>query len=570
MSEINTHPQNYNNHLRLGMSTFALLASGLTITDAMAMQDSPAAITADTISHQVKNDFFEPVPAQNSTVGNITVKVEGSASNSTKAGGELISSRIHHHVVTPGIVFPGKSERPNLEQTTLANFPPKSQIIPEKVQAIIKENVAYLPFAGCSGFLIRNNAGEAIGVRTAQHCDLLPISGSSTRKIDGGYYTFLDGQEPVQVYTGDSTNSLTLAGTVSKFLIDSEPNFSTGGPDKDSAIGVFEGQSPKEVLAANDNMVINPDELVQGETIYNAGFPIDPKNPNSQDKQEPIKRQSFVMTYLGHARWDLTNGENLDLAIAAMPEAKDGSECSWGNSGSAGFILDPNGQVKIIGSQTAFNDFGHLLNRSGSAGEYAKLTVQDQFHVNMTGYSAVCGFAYQMPSAKDRVVSTPEFIGNFVNRVENQPLVDLLKINIQNPNYQRQIINGIVQLNIPGQALIDIDNPIYSYDQNSQTLALGWWIQAKEGNPLYQTISLSGKVGLSFLNIIANKNMETPDISTTSNGPMTVLPNLGGYMDAKGLLLGESYSHTLSPSLFENSYSVTDNNGSLVLVPPKA
>ena len=236
----------------------------------------------------------------------------------------------------------------------------------------------------------------------------------------------------------------------------------------DNALGVFANSTPEEVLASS--MQMSHDEistLKKGDVIYNSGFPV-----NQQFNNESTKRQDFAMSVLGQAEWTVTNGKILKLLVAAVPLSKDGAECSWGNSGSQAFIVRPDGSIGLIGAESAFNDFGFLYNDAVN-GAAEKVAIESYFGVDMTGYAAVCGFAYEVPSQESGMVVGP------VNVTDTLPVTETIADKVrqfavktfEDVTHDRTIIDGIVRVPNPkGDSMIE--HPEIIYDDADKSYAL--------------------------------------------------------------------------------------------------
>jgi hypothetical protein len=297
------------------------------------------------------------------------------------------------HATSPKIKIPDGSTANASPTSEQQNLHPEKLWVPPNVSEIMHNNVVYLPDLMCSGFLIRDENDVPIGISTAQHCDL--------RNQDGHWRTNADGQTVLnfggstfKVMIGDSLDQLTSIGEVSQFLLGPKDDNT-----RDVALGVFAGHTAEEVAARYAEMSIsNINQLRKGDVIYNSGWPVNqPMNPGT------MQRQEFAMSVLGQEHWSIDNGEELQLLIAAVPvESNTGTECSWGDSGSAGFIVGVDGKPTIVGTFSAFNDFGMLYNKNKPSNAAAEQDfISNTFGVDMTGYSGVCGFSFEEPSVSD-------------------------------------------------------------------------------------------------------------------------------------------------------------------------
>jgi hypothetical protein len=269
--------------------------------------------------------------------------------------------------------------------------------VPANVHEIMADNTVYVNSLNCSGFLIRNRDGEPVGLSTALHCGLLP--GNPMRQKDESGHAIIKSQREPSVFRGDSMDEFEPVGDLSQILLGSDTDFS-----HDETVASLEGHDIQEAI--NNFQQATPQEISQlkkGDVIYNAGYPVDqPRNPDNPHRQE------FAMTVLGSVKgWTSDRGEVLDLLIAAVPKNDQGTECSWGNSGSAAFTVSPDGTPKIIGSASLFNDFGLLYNKDLGRAKAEIDYIQNLFGVDMSDYSAICGFSYTIPSEAENAIVSP-------------------------------------------------------------------------------------------------------------------------------------------------------------------
>jgi hypothetical protein len=408
---------------------------------------------------------------------------------------------------------------------------PENLLVTESIKTIMDRNVVHIPDLGCSGFLLRNKAGEAIGVRTAEHCSLLPKDGHWSTVIPNKPVIF-NFEKPLIVNQGTDFKTEQTIGTITQLIVN--------GPSdnrRDNAFGVFANSSPEEVLANSQQMTPEEiDTLKTGDVIYNSGFPLDQKLNNG-----PTKRQDFAMTVLGKVEWQITNGESLKLVVAAVPLSKDGAECSWGNSGSQAFIQRPDGSIGIIGSASAFNDFGNLYN-GVAAGAAERADAESYFGVDLSGYVALCGFAYETP--------TPEagMIVGSVNVVDQLPITETpptiydktreyVVEKFQDSTHDRTIIDGIVEV-ATGKGGFYVQRPEIIYDADTGIYSL-----VSYGSELKGHTAITVLQNLSVLRVYTGSG-QTPNIAhevgaITDTGTDFVLEN-GHTFGNNGIQKGDS------------------------------
>ena len=423
-----------------------------------------------------------------------------------------------------------------------------------------------LPEMGCSGFLIRNTTttGEPIGVQTAQHCGGVSQGETSNWLAGANGEPIIPYDAAVDVETGDVFGNMTDIGDIGQFAL-SSPEDRT----RDLALGALEDQSIREVSA--DYPQMSPEEvaaLKPGDVIYNSGWPADQVN-----NPGPRKRQAFAMSVLGTTTVTTTKGDTLNVLIAAVPESADGAECSFGDSGSAGFTVDSDGRPRIIGPLSTFDDFGLVLNHDNpTEAASARLWYENEFGVDLSGYAAVCGFAIGPLSPSTEVtpqVSAPED-PNF------DPLTILerrYEADFFNPDFTRQVINGLVVIDGLKNSQY-IDRPAVYYDPAQDVTLLAWYdpsapdnldIQAFYGSDSLRSIAIySDNDGQIAPDLISSTGAVTPNEDTWPGSP--------GFTDTSGLHFGEQ--HFINPlkndpatDLSQSTLSVVNGQLSVDLVP---
>ncbi|HTB49043.1 MAG TPA: hypothetical protein VK712_03090 [Verrucomicrobiae bacterium] len=409
--------------------------------------------------------------------------------------------------------------------------------IPPAVSQIMSENTVYLLPSGCSGFLIRNPAGQPIGVQTAQHCGAMS-------QQDGDWGTNANGQptvtfnSPMGVETGDTIDSLTDIGDITELAL-SAPTDAT----HDLALGALGDNSMPDVLANYNQMTPAQVAALQpGDVIYNSGWPQFEANNSG-----PRKREEFAMSVLGTSNITTTKGDNLNVLWAAVPESADGAECSFGDSGSAGFTLDQEGQPLIIGPLSGFDDFGLVLNQNDpAAAASARTYYENEFGVDLTGYSAVCSFDIGPLSTSSEVtaqVVAPEGPEGTPPPTPLENLEQQYTADFFNPDFTRQVINGMVVITgLKGSRYID--RPAVYYDPSGDgTTLLAWCGDGDASSPDSLHIqALLGNDALQSVSIYSDNDGQTdPDLinSTGAVAPSNdTQPGTPGFTDANGLHFG--------------------------------
>lgn len=461
----------------------------------------------------------------------------------------------------------GESTTPTPPPSELLSFPADRLQVPTEISSIMHSESVYLPALMCSGFLVRNQEGAAVGVETAQHCSLRYADGHWTK---GDGTAAIDLGEPITVQTGDSLDALTDVGNVSQVILN--------GPDDtkhDQALLVLDGHDPEEVLNSYNQFHLSPEEITalpKGSVIYDSGWPVDQlKNPGT------LKRQEFAMTVLGTATWNISNGDTLKLLLAAVPESSDGAECSWGNSGSEAFVLktiaQPDGTTRqvpySIGTASAFNDFGELYNaKNPAAAATEKSDIEATFGVSMDGYAAVCGFAYETPSAENGMVVasvvepkpplTPEQLATLEEQFQK---------NILDPSSASDTLDGLAHIHT-ATTDIWVKDPVYTYDSATKTLLLAYVTAAKDGSSMLAMDTFSGDGILSSISVYGPDDTAAPQLNTIVTGLKLGTAPEDGLIDSAGDHVGELLGTPQNPTL--QPYVLSGTSGSLQLYKPVA
>jgi len=406
----------------------------------------------------------------------------------------------------------------------------------------MKENAAYIPELGCSGWIIRNQDGMPIGVISALHCLI-----EHNKLIQGsdGQWTF-NTDNPIRVFTGDNTGDSSTESTMTEIgIIDQVyTNLDTTSSGtaqlytSDDAIFSMVGYDMQDVKDAVQSQFLTPDEiskLAEGSVVYQAGYPVD-----SSGSTDIVSRQDMALSVLGNSTTTLDDSkgnplEQLNVLFSAVTIDQAGYVCSPGMSGSMQFIINAAGQVKFIGVFSGYN----LWKAVPTAGVSSTAPANQQdsetfFNADLDQYAGYCvANTNQMVfSASDSQTipvtypaSSPELP---VDAFEDQ-FVD----NFFNPDYPRQHIQGLVYVNAPGIKPFWASNLPYAYDLATDTLLLATYQQNSSENPA------------DHLNVIVIQNA-----STTVDGEK-VIQGLGIYGDGQstpGLVTAMSATEPTSSS----------------------
>jgi|GEM_PF-2731708 hypothetical protein len=343
--------------------------------------------------------------------------------------------------------------------------------IPRAVKNYMRYNTLFLPFndSWCSAAAIRDRKQQIIGIMTAEHCELNTADASGIYGSNGQEYE--SWTAPIHVYRGENLERLKTIAEIDEFIVPDQEHT----PYQDVALGVAKGSTTGQVLKAyeasrlSDTAVHN---LKPGTTIYMSGYPgYQPVNWTDN-----IQRQTFAMTALGPATIRTTGVQQnnasgmpkrLHVLNAVVPTDEQGAVCSYGASGSEGFIMR-DGQVRDIGILSGFEN---LTDNKIPDGMWMGLSKYLPYDRSSTP-TAECSFSYQLGLANDVQIKTTESDNTIPGYNEAQRLIDPDRIaaELQSPNYTKTYLDGVVALDI-GTSIEWINNPIIFYDSKIKRVA---------------------------------------------------------------------------------------------------
>ncbi len=291
----------------------------------------------------------------------------------------------------PAIVIPEGQGR-NFNQTR--NSLPEPEPITPEIFSIMEREVVRIPALGCSGFLVRNDEGDAIGFMTAEHCGLK--AGRHERVMGTDDKTYMVFPSPVVAQTGDTPDGMEDIGTVAEFAVWPENDYSN-----DLALAAFEGYTTTEVMEYYRHYTTNQlANLPQGTTINMAGYPSVQPGSNGQ-----LNRQEYSMSALGLTNATTNMGETIEVFVAAVKANGDDAICSNGTSGSEGFtttLSESDLEVPVsVGTLSIFNDFRGITYGTPESGEASREYMSNKFSVDLSDYDAICGFAFELPTQEN-------------------------------------------------------------------------------------------------------------------------------------------------------------------------
>lgn len=291
--------------------------------------------------------------------------------------------------------------------------PPNPEQSPDKeAEKLMRENAVVINFmVNCSGYLIRDNTGKAIGAVSSEHCGLK----EKVIETDSNGKPVFRFDEPLTVSKGDNFSAMTPVARANGVFIENRGQSSSSF---DTAIVSFEGSDPEKVYAAYKANLITDAEaasLSRGTKVYNAGYPLLNLGSN------PPTRSFQIMTgeFMNPARIETALGESLETQMVAFNPNENGYVCAPGNSGSLGFIMIPksmpDGTTKLVpkylGTDAAIHDLRppetNLYTPSSRdyIGPTIRVQLEQQYSVDLSKYTngVVCFFDHRLPAARDRL-----------------------------------------------------------------------------------------------------------------------------------------------------------------------
>jgi len=436
--------------------------------------------------------------------------------------------------------------------------------LPKKAETAIRRNTVYLSTLGCSGEAIRGAKGKIIGVLTAEHCSLTDRKNQRIQGTDGNYYIVQP--ELVKAKTGAGINNLSTVATIDRFIV---PN--TNDLTHDLAIGVAEGQNSSEVLQAYERSTLPSAKLQHlkvGDKMYMAGWPQYQPGNNTGASE----RQSFGLSILGLGQTKTTEGKDLKVVWAAVPPTKDGAECSYGASGSEGFVMI-DGQVQAIGTLSVFMDLTGKVPDSPSNPN----SIAPSLGIgNSKNVAAICGFSYEVPTPPNSgmvlhaVRSTSEIPGY----VSPEQAIATAREQFKDPAYTKTIINGVVETpGIPTNSEKGgptwVNNPALFHDATHNSTVIAW---ADPTDPDHLAFAYVEDKNLYEVVIYPHDNTAAPPdlLSSTGADQYQADPTgqtSGDFIDSSQQVFGNVLP--VAPNVNGSGFSLETKDGSIGIVPSK-
>lgn len=497
-------------------------------------------------------------------------------------GGGMTSISGEPNTSAPAVSASAEIPIPNPNTTGAENANQTSEVLfPSEAQEFANRNVVYLFGEGCSGTLIHQDGdlnAPPVGVAFAKHCGLLDdtttrAKGEAPNLFRGAGGRSYNVRQPIVAEIGVNQDNMTPIGQIAEVIIGE-------GNASDFVLGVLPGATAREVMRSYRQERLSDkeiNELVPGEsTIYMRGWPVN----QEETKPNDMTAQQFAMTYIGTLETPVSDGEVLKLLVTAIPKSErkvDDSVCSFGASGSNGFVIQDDGQPKFIGTLSAFWGFNELYGGTNYVGydpsEYLA-NIRGSFpDVNWSKYAAACGFNYEIPKSTRVIDLVPDNAaipgeGYPVERSENQA-----SLRFSNPNISRTIVDGTAVVSFPdkggqyGELTMNINNPLISVGQNGD-LMLGY-----NGYPpgTVSAVDVSDGCILSFYPKSPNDSVNT-QVSTGSliypSSNLNVFNQSRYIKDSNHLKFGKVTQESASRFSNETAWTVTvSNDGQFTFAP---
>lgn len=364
-----------------------------------------------------------------------------------------------------GVVLPPPPVENTPSTIEKVSLHPENMIVPENVKAIMDRDAVYLAISdgACSGSLVRSKTGEAIGVVTAEHCNLRGSGEDSTPRqpgTDGKSYIVTNA--PVEALSGPDQSHLKSAGVVKEFFLPAKNDVNI-----DIAFGAFDGHTSQEVVTAYNHNKLSDAELSKlkfGDRMYVSGWPAN--QPNNDGNFE---RQNFPLSYLGEDMVTTSLSETIHMIWAAVPTSKDGADCSFGDSGGKAFVME-GVHSRSVGVMSVFVDFTGKLVGNAEDGAKARKYFEDKYGADLGAFDAVCGIATETPSTDNGgevikpVVSYSEV--PLQHGSDAELLIQKAIDEFFDPNYVKTWVSGAINLHPNGTGNWKM-NPVIFYDKES-------------------------------------------------------------------------------------------------------
>lgn len=431
-------------------------------------------------------------------------------------------------------------------------------------------DTVYLPWSRCSGFLVRDAGGEAVGYASAEHCGLLDTAGPAaaedyrhTRRIkgtDGNYYIVI-AQPAVVAETGETQKNLQPVGSVDAMILPP-----SGNTSHDLALGVFAGHTPEEVLAAYNQNRLSDDMLAAlktGDVVYSSAWPVDqPKSPVGET------RQQFAQAFLG-LTWDsFDTGQSIDnMAVTAMPKDADGAICSPGASGSEAFVQTADGP-RSLGTLTGYVDLNGVLFGTPESAQAQRQYYSDLFGVDLDQMDSLCFYSLDPPTLDGdasvvKVVNSIDQIPGHEGEITPERELQKARQAFTDPATPKTILDGYLYVPATKGGDTWIDRPMLYHDAANGAVVLAY---ADPGDPDHLALSLypsldsalfrahSGAGGIALLNSIGADQFQ-PDPSGTTYGQLVDSNRLvfGGLYNGEPENMGDLYRLSFNPDGTINS-----------------
>ena len=454
--------------------------------------------------------------------------------------------------------------------------------IPSSVNRFMDANTVYMSGDGCSGTIIRDGnqiSGKPIGIAFAKHCGFIPYVPKLAPWTAANYITGSNGKEykvnqMVFPETGTKLYQNMISLNEVKEVIVPKDNNNT----IDQAFGILPGATAKEVLDKYKSESLTESEihknLVPGKTVvYMRGWPVNQGGNNPEN----LRSQEFAMVYIGLGENVNAVGEDLQFVMTAIPKVDtkvDNAVCSFGASGSGGFIMEGD-KAKQIGPLSVFWGLTPLVGEVDNSVYNNKLDPEEnrlnfeQLYPNIdwSNYSAVCGFAYKKIN-EHKVVNIVPSQGDIPGQINQTEYSEYkMQEDFSNPNYVKKIVDGTVVVSqssedkgaiYPSSTIIN--KPIIEVDPKTGHVFVGYY----DGQPGINVIEVDNLDQLEFFQQSWNKPLGLIHTKGKINQSNDYRHYKFALVNSHGLKFGELLYGLTNPD--SKPYSISLKNSKIAFV----
>jgi len=453
-------------------------------------------------------------------------------------------------IVAVGSLFPNPAEAADTPtQPTMtshsAELTPRSTLEPhpelltisEDIQKIIDRDSIYINATKCSGMLVRNTAGDAIGFTSAVHCFKDLLTEEPTTSIGDKQYIVRKSTD-IAVYTGATKHK--DVGAISSVILPQNPSIQNA--TNDLMIGSLGNNDIAAVIETYKANQASTEEIAD-KTLYMGTWPVEQSNPDL------FNRQDFAMVPIGKERG--ISAEHDIGYWTAVAATKDGAVCSGGSSGAQAFYVNSNGQVRYYGGLS-------LMQNLNNRGDQLRNDYSNTFGVDLRNpnIAAICGFSNRVPQltndykvinfayqdiyTSNRIQSANEFPDHY--NIDQKYAAEL-----KNPASQKVVLQGRVRITYDNfneaagtRNPSWIENPVVFYDPALGITSFGFADSTKTLGVDFATFSIKTKP----MQIVPNASGATPTLANI-NGKVLAKPSKNGKRYGSLGAVGQNFGHVV-------------------------